>query len=128
MLKTTPGSFSSQQGVPRSFLLKHHSSTVCFTILTANTTFPSIHPPPSCGVKDSSLDKSNLMWLSRSRDGVEIVFGMQNPESRHRSCGGVLWFPEGCFIVFACAKIGDDARRQRKRKRRPIDVVMIVLR
>jgi hypothetical protein len=110
MFSETPGSFSSQH-VPRTFLLKHHSSTFCFTILTANTIFPSTHPPPSCGVKDSSLAKSNLMWLSKPRDGVEIVFGVQNPESRHRSCGGVVRFLAGYFAVFAYARFEDDARK-----------------
>jgi hypothetical protein len=53
----------------------------------------------------------NLIWLSKSREGVDIVFGTQNPESRHRSCGGVLWFLAGCAVVFAYAKVRSVVKR-----------------
>jgi hypothetical protein len=54
-------------------------------------------------------------WLSKSKEGVDIVFGRQNPESRHRSCGGVLWFLAGCVGVFACAKIENVVKREKNR-------------
>lgn len=101
----------SVNGFPISLPPSIHLLIIYSAILTAKTTFSSNIAPPSCGAKDASLKMCNLIWLSRSNDGVDTVFGTQYPESRHRSCDGVLWFLAGCVVSFPCMRIGKIVKR-----------------
>jgi len=100
-----------QNGFPVSLPPCIHLLTNYYAIRTAKTTFLCNIAPPSCGTKDASLNMCNLIWLSRSNDGVDTVFGTQYPESRHRSCGAVLWFLAGCVVSFPRMRIGNVVKR-----------------